>query len=355
MADNTALLADIAAVAHMNKDLQRQVTAACNQLAHFGLRLSGTNITNISSADNIPESPGAASGSVKSGAAAGKGKTDAGIDVAAGSNSRPRSPAGGPSLRSQGGPTPPGVLLPGSAGRVLSSAIEQQQQELEQLKDTLAATANVIANQAAQIQQLQDCTVAAQRPAADTGQVRPGNRPDPTEAALAAVEKKAAALGAGSYARSGIGFARGLAAMYDLSDSGGGSLEASPATEVGYPGRLRSPAAKSSGRPATAANHRRPSSRASPAAGRPRSASTGRARPSTAVSASGAKTSGMLGSPSGRASPGSGSGHQISVSESLAGGHHSPPANFPKRRPTTAGGVGMLACLKSDIEAWRTK
>jgi hypothetical protein len=36
-------------------------------------------------------------------------------------------------------------------------------------------------------------------------------------------------------------------------------------------------------------------------------------------------------------------------------GRRTPPANLPKRRPTTAGGVGMLACLRSDLEAWRAK
>jgi hypothetical protein len=93
-----------------------------------------------------------------------------------------------------------------------------------------------------------------------------------------------------------------------------------------------------------------------------RSSSVGRARPMTASAA--VRPTGSLSSAAdGRQQQqrglaiGSG-GNLVGLGEDVgvgSSGRRTPPANLPKRRPTTAGGVGMLACLRSDLEAWRAK
>lgn len=389
MADNTALLADLAEMAHTNRDLGRQLTAATNKLAQFGLRLSGTNITRLTgqdggqrgvlpAADECSNSSSAQPANLaevstrETNSRAGTAAGERGAYAAAGSNgTRPGSPALGHSLRSQGGSSLGGKLLPGSTGRVLSSTLQQQQAELDELNAVLASTANVVANQAAQIQRLQEIAGASQQmqqaEGVDTGQNKGVSKQDPTEVALSAIERKAAALGAGSYASSGVRFARGLAAMYDLRDDGGGSAATAAAAAAPSawraPGELNNSTANAISRPATAGPDARPRSRGrcaaassaaavSAAASRPRSASTGRCRPSTA--SEGVIAHGVLAGTT--PTPAAvGCGRHVALGGGLHSGRHSPSLSVPKRRPSPAGGVGMHACLRSDLEAWRAK
>jgi hypothetical protein len=92
-----------------------------------------------------------------------------------------------------------------------------------------------------------------------------------------------------------------------------------------------------------------------------RSSSVGRARPMTASAAArptGSVNSTADGRQQQRAPTVGSGGNLVGLGDDLgagSSGRRTPPLNLPKRRPTTAGGVGMLACLRSDLEAWRAK
>jgi hypothetical protein len=298
-----------------------------------------------------------------------------------------------------------GRLLPPSTGRVLNAALAQQQQQLSELQSLLASTAAVVATQAAQITRLQDS-------ATDSRQQQQQQEPGVGRAHLlvsrgaAEVQQSGRVTGSdNTEAERGVGqFLQGLALAYDLQEEGPhtarvsapdpassssssvtkGSkwLNCQPVTQqhAGAAWRPDSAAARaahgisSSSRPAStgsyAAGSLRSSWNSSPSKGNLpsssiRSSSVGRARPMTASAA--VRPTGSLSSAADTqqrqqqqqrgVAVGSG-GTLVGLGEDVgagSSGRRTPPANLPKRRPTTAGGVGMLACLRSDLEAWRAK
>jgi hypothetical protein len=300
-----------------------------------------------------------------------------------------------------------GRLLPPSTSRVLNAALAQQQQQLSELQSLLASTAAVVATQAAQITRLQDSATDSRQQQQQQQEPNVGRTHLLMSGVAAEVDHPGRVTG--SYtteAESGGGqFMQGLALAYDLQEQGPhtarvaapdptssctssmtkGSkwLNCQPVTQqhAGAGWRPDSAAARathgsgsSSSRPAStgsyAAGSLRSSWNSSPSKGNLasssiRSSSVGRARPMTASAA--VRPTGSLSSAAdgqqqqqhGQSALTVGSGgNLLGLGEDVgvgSSGRRTPPANLPKRRPTTAGGVGMLACLRSDLEAWRAK
>uniref|UniRef100_A0A383W626 Uncharacterized protein n=1 Tax=Tetradesmus obliquus TaxID=3088 RepID=A0A383W626_TETOB len=416
MADNAALMNDLAELQHSNRDLARQLAAATDQLAHFtGVQFAASNnsANAACSGGAVAYTAGAAdvadagaAGSRPASAALSQGRPGSAGYVPAfltAAGSRPASPG-----RRQGA-TAAGRLLPPSTGRVLNAALEQQQQQLAELQSLLASTAAVVATQAAQITRLQDT-------ASDSRQQQ---QQSPTGRAHALVSASAAdrqasgrLVGSNDAGNSSMGeYVQGLALAYDLQEQGPhtahvaapdpagvssssitkGSkwLKAQPVTQqhAGAGWRPDSAAARagqgssssSSSRPASpgsqAASLLRSSWNSSPSKGGThgaagshgssiRPSSAGRTRPMTASAAvrpTGSLVNASDGQQQQRQQQGlafGSAGNLIGLGEDVgagSSGRRTPPANLPKRWPTTAGGVGMLACLRSDLEAWRAK
>jgi hypothetical protein len=273
-----------------------------------------------------------------------------------------------------------GLLLPNSVSRVLTSALQHQHQEVADLQQLLQATTQAVQQQSAQIALLQRKLLNGQQQSlpSDDCQTQEQHWASLPPAATATCEAVSAPITSASAA-----FAQGLALAYNLdygrqTDVAGSSSRSRQPTNSQQAGATdiatkssRTTSLSMSCRPNSACHtslERSPGlEQLSSSDNRQRSASAGRIRPSTASASA---------RPHSRAAtPNSVAGGQHKYQRQQQDPHEgcssklnpsprpayeqlfasSPSANFPRRRPTTAGGVGMMACLRSDIEAWRAR
>ena len=369
MRDNAVLLAELAQLQRGNRQLGHQLAEAAAHIRGLG----GCGSTQCRSQD---AEDGQGSKAVAAIAAATGAPPPTRIDVLLGGSQRS---AGGASN---------GRLLPGCTGRVLHAALEVQQRQLADASAALAATLHLVDEQFLHIQRL---TKDAQKCDGAHDDPPPGGNPPPgSRRCYSSSMTKTMQPAAGSVSLARSSFALGLAQAYQLSDEVATAMvgarvnalmlaqesqeeSAAPSSAMPWLRHRRqdrndtrpehcSSVLRLAARPGTAGVARC----CTPATGSlmdrecdashttqlgnsyimDRAASTGRLRP-TSAHAGGAGLSAKPAS-TGKSLPLAPRGVCSSASR------HVPPAHA-RSRPTTAGGMGMMACLRADLQAWRAK